>query len=220
MKYTPILFSTSMVQAILEGRKTMTRRKVKDFGNQKFEVGMWEDDLRPYALEPLVSDKKGLLKGIPCSLIDNSHLCPYGYVGDILWVRETWQWVDIKKDYTGYVYKASGGLDWEMSNEDWKWEPSIFMPKKACRLFLKITDIKVERLHDISEADAICEGIFKAESCGEIMYYNNKQGGGSLSAKKSFKILWAKINGEESWNANPWVWVISFEQIEKPLTNF
>lgn len=118
--------------------------------------------------------------------------------GDILWVRETWQHTKIlnlhpsDEDY-GYVYRADGG-DWEYI-DGWKWRPSIFMPKEACRLWLKVTNVRVERLQSISEADAKAEGFDSVDS---------------------FFALWQKINGTESLAANPWVWVYEFEVISKP----
>lgn len=139
--------------------------------------------------------------------VTNLYKCPYGKSGDILWVRETWQYVDIPDDYTGYVYKASGGLDWEMSNDEWIWRPSIFMPRAACRIFLQITDVRVERLQDISEADAIAEGV---EKLGLYPGYD-------ISSRGKFNGLWTNINGAESWEKNPWVWVISFKRIERPV---
>lgn len=139
--------------------------------------------------------------------------CPYGQPGDVLWVRETW----IKQD-SSYKYLAE--------NTDWKgimkFKPSIHMPKAACRLFLQIKSIRVERLQDITEEDAKAEGVKHVIDkitgyCG----YDYLTGGYNLMTTPyhGFRSLWKKINGEESWNSNPWVWVITFKQIPKP-TNF
>lgn len=188
MKDHPILFSTSMAKAILAGRKTMTRRIIKPQPIDNIEV-----DGNFYE-----GNYKGYVK------VDNHpnwqqqfayEFCPYGEVGSTLWVRETWQKVDTYPEpdcFGKYLYKSMGDTcD--------KWKPSIFMPKDACRIFLKITDIKVERVQDISEEDAIKEGV---ESwCDAI---------------DNFKQLWQSINGEESWNSNPWCWCISFERTESP----
>jgi hypothetical protein len=182
-KFHPILYQTEMVKAILEGKKTKTRRSVKMPPDR-----IWGHSNRFYG-------ESG-----------REYKCPYGKVGDVLWVRETWQHVDIENDYSGFVYKASGGLDWEMSNEDCKWKPSIFMPKSACRIFLEITDVKVERLQGISEADAIAEGINLKNTSGDYEH----------TPVQEFEKLWQKINGPESWESNPFVWVISFKQILKP----
>jgi hypothetical protein len=101
-----------------------------------------------------------------------------------------------------------------------KWKPSIFMPKKKCRIFLEITDVRVERLQDISEEDAIAEGIKKTwinddiKQCRFKNYIND--GKGSKSPIDSFNSLWVSINGKDSWKANPWVWVYEFKVVEKP----
>ncbi len=155
----PILFSTPMVQAILSGRKTQTRRVIKrftDFG---------------------ITDH-----------------CAYGKVGDILWVRETWQKVEHPE--LKYRYRAD-----HLNPTSVTWKPSIFMPKDACRIFLEVTEIKVERLQDISEEDAIAEGV-------EVPTYKETE---LAKYKTNFSILWEFINGEESWESNPWVWAITFK---------
>jgi len=185
-KFRPILFSTPMVQAIVEGRKTMTRRKVKP----------------PFS--DWVTDENLLTKwgeGI------NSQ-CRYGKVGDVLWVRETWQ----KVNGNEYLFKANS------LGDNLKWKPSIFMPKAACRIFLEITDIKVERLKDISEDDAIAEGIERIPGLPFVVRWKDYTHDDNelLYARNSFKSLWVKINGAKSLSANPFVWVISFKKITKP----
>lgn len=164
-KERPIIFSTPMVQAILQGRKTQTRRVVK---------------------RPEVSMQK----------------CPYGQPGDVLWVRESFY----PATNTPFIYKADG---WVGDNT---WKPSIHMPKDAARIWLKLTDVKVERLQDIAEADAIAEGIEIIDQEGQKVY-RRYDGYYTVtpSAYVSYWSLWASINGEESWLANPWVWVLSFE---------
>jgi hypothetical protein len=153
--------------------------------------------------------------------------CPYGQVGDILWVRETWNWAWIKiedsnirpeKNNKYYFYKAdqSEHLAYRMS-----WKPSLHMPKEAARIFLKITEIQVERLYEISENDAVREGI-KSQSIKRLVpptttYYNYiEETYQYLMPSQSFFSLWASINGSESLELNPWVWVITFELIDKP----
>jgi hypothetical protein len=222
----PILFSTEMVKAILTGRKTMTRRVVKPqpaiyeggcmWGKFNSSCPTWWDDRKK--VDTFLFDK-----------------CPYGEVGDVLWVRETWSWdwsdyPERKQKY--YYYKATTNEGFLASGE--KWRPSIFMPKDACRLFLKITDMRVERLHDITEEDAKAEGVqpnctdsencpspkCKADGCqaaGEYVHYmRDFDDFPAGSATESFESLWHKINGQENWDANPWVWVISFEVSQKP----
>lgn len=200
-RLTPILFSSLMVEAILSGDKKQTRRIVKfpkDFdGKNVYQNGEF---------------------GLKYSEGELLHrLFPKYEVGTILWVRETWQYVDFLGEDNGYVYKATDP-DWD-NMDDWKWKPSIFMPKEACRLFLKITDIKAERLHDITEEDAIDEGVLStgAKSFGkEFRAYVNYQNEGHYfdNAKSSFKTLWDSINN--NWDSNPWVWKILFQKTEKP----
>jgi hypothetical protein len=176
MNTHPILFSTPMVQAILEGRKTMTRRIVK---------------FKPF------NEKHSRPKSVP--FFDHStnsiSIFPYGKIGDILWVKETFT-----EYFPGeFEYKAG------FTDEPIKWKPSIFMPKAAARIFLKITDIRVERLQDMSREDCKKEGVLLGNDNGKFAGWHDV-----------FRDLWEKINGPDSWVSNPWVWVISFERCEKP----
>ena len=201
----PILFNTEMVRAILEGRKTQTRRVVKntfDHVFEKFTNGVW-----------------------PFYRNNQSHLvrreCPYGKVGDVLWVRETW----VKNlnpnsdDFGKYEFKSD--YNWTHAIDLIRWKPSIHMPFEAARIFLEITNVRVERLYDISALDAINEGI---EYLGTgyygpewKCYFDAKHDTPSYVIPfNSFMSLWVSINGENSWNANPWVWVVEFKRIEKP----
>lgn len=214
VKEHPILFSTPMVQAILEGRKTQTRRVVKPqpptgcedndpiidwcdydnvFGWQKIYAS-WETKLHPDGFHSVVS--------------------PFGKVGDVLWVRETHLMCHEDDFLEGFdsrmVYKASVHDDWYKSLKEkhphYKWKPSIFMNKTDARIWLRISNIRVERLQDISEDDAKSEGVVEGN-------YQD-----SVSCRYKFRTLWLSINGEHSWKENPWVWVIEFERIEKPRT--
>lgn len=202
-KERPILFSTPMVQAILSGRKTQTRRRVKK--NEPIE---WLDEI---GFTPeFVADP-------------GNFFCPYGKPGDLLWVRETWLELDRSHIITSpYVYKANTDAVAEEARKDYikagypyQWRPSIYMPKAAARIWLEITEISVERLQDISEEDAIAEGIKTTwinddSSCNKFKNYINN-GKGSLSPKDSFRSLWESINGAESWDLNPWLWVVKFK---------
>jgi hypothetical protein len=151
-RFYPILFSTSMVEAILAGKKTQTRRVFKINKTpitHPQENVFWDIEMR---------------KAVYNSLGGQSWWnCPYGNMGDVLWLRETWQettWLHPSNDEYGYIYKASeNGREWAANYENWTWKPSLFMPKSACRLFLEITDIKVERLKDISADDIKREGV-------------------------------------------------------------
>ncbi len=250
----PILMSTPMVQATLQEIKKMTRRIVKpdiiidqgsgyvfvDNHKHQFDIHTWTDDI--------------------------IKLCPYGQIGDVLWIRETTKvgaWLD--EDFKiAFDYKASPELkktpwcefddiekfhrilekctnelsklnidptieedeerfyfSWEPGESPLKWTPSIFMPKEACRIFLEIINIRIERLQEISEQDAISEGVYmddieksRFEMASELL--KNKIP--STVAEFCFMNLWGNINGAESWDANPWVWVIEFKKIERPCS--
>lgn len=200
MKTKPILFSTPMVQAILNGTKIQTRRVVKASAKTKKE---WFPNFNECNSIEIVKNGVQFIhpKGGPYTFVE----CPFGQVGDVLWVRET---------FVKYPVVGKNGEDFEFEYKadgtpiKFRWKPAIHMPKEACRLFLKIKDIRVERLQDISEEDAICEGAQKARFIGHGVI------GGSI--KEGFYELWTKINGYESLQKNPWVWVIEFERIEKP----
>jgi len=210
MKERPILFSTPMVQAILAGRKTQTRRIIKQQPEGKISCivnGLWMYDIPTGK------------SNIPCSF-----RCPYGQIGDVIWVRETWA-MSYDTEYhpelasneqehweTGYVYKADGKPFYQID----KWKPSIFMPREACRLRLEITNIRVERLQEISHGDAMSEGVDHVIDkitgyCG----YDYLHGGYNLMTNpyNGFCSLWKSINGKESWESNPYVWVIEFKKL-------
>lgn len=192
MNTKPILFSTEMVQAILAGRKTQTRRIVKIKGS------IPNNETKPLSTHS-------------CNSVyyfwgHDEVVCPYGSPGDILWVRESFTFNPIGK--TDYLYKADS-----LVPKFIKWKPSIHMPKEACRLFLKVTNVRVERLLEISEEDARKEGV--KHLIPRWKDYTNEKGF-CYNAFSSFKTLWIKINGIESYTSNPWVWVIEFERIEKP----
>lgn len=204
-KERPILFFAPMVLAILEGRKTMTRRIAKQFNPPEFnacavhciapgEFIGWDG---PYPPNPGFT-KKVYRQG-------DGIVCPYGRPGDRLWVRETWA-----MDYLGegYIYRA----DLEGTPMLGTWKPSIFMPRAASRILLEITDVQVERLWDISEEDAAAEGVKKAFGPNWVNYVENNYT--CESAATSFLSLFASINGRESLSENPWVWVITFKRIE------
>ena len=225
MKFIPILFSTPMIQAIIEGRKTMTRRVMKP---QPYPVKRHRKEIEEY----FEWDASKKITDLPIQ--EWVSLCPYGKVGDILWVRETFVDVVDNDGKEVFIYKADDDF-YKDTIENWKgWQPSLFMPKAACRIFLKITDIRVERLNEIREEDAKKEGVeftiadkekFGCRAQGMKLYRNYERKDNSLTSYPcngfensiiSFQTLWQSINGKESWDANPWVWVIVFERIEKP----
>lgn len=199
MKSRPILFSSPMVRALLDGSKTQTRRIVKPQPAQ----------VLPHATTPLIR-----LRATDETLSLWNDACPYGQLGDRLWVRETWANIALSGYHPVYVFRA------EISKpEIWegvKWKPSIHMPRAASRITLEITDVRVERLQDISEPDAIAEGIEwgrhepKIDMEGYRMY---GAAGITNDSRLSYRTLWDSINGPGSWNSNPWVWAITFKRL-------
>lgn len=210
MKERPILFSTPMVKAILEGCKTQTRRvmrrqpdKVERF---KHGVETADTDAR-YAILRCYNRPKMFKKCNSGWFADASYKTPFTEfnVGDHLWVRETWRKYDCDEcpcyEYCNcpphgtYLYYA------DCLDDEAKWKPSIHMPRSASRILLEITNIRVERVQDISEADATAEGMIADDD---------------YCAEEYFSILWNELNGwaEKGWNANPWVWCIEFRVIQ------
>lgn len=198
MKEHPILFTTEMIQAVLEGRKTMTRRIInpQPIDNTEIDGNFFDGRNRGYVK----------VDGHPNWQEQFAYeFCPKK-VGDLLWVRETFQTVDTfpEPDCFGkYLYKSMG-------DTCEKWKPSIFMPKEAARIWLKITNIRVEKLQDISEEDAIAEGVNHGEQAAKSI--SGAKCAMILNAKSEYFYLWSKINGEESLQENPWVWVIEFKK--------
>ena len=213
----PILLKDEMVRAILDGRKTQTRRVMKP----QPEGGL---DFTPFAPFGVVNGK------------GNPLICRHGQPSDRLWVRETWCDVNLQ-GAPGIAYRADEDIRdlmaepsfhdedgafnygdervkpyhfavWSedlFSGAEGRWRPSIHMPRWASRITLEITDVRVERLQDISNEDAVAEGI--GTPC-DMRY----------AALDAFKPLWESINGHDSWEANPWVWVIEFKRIPQEAT--
>lgn len=210
MKERPILFSSDMVRAILEGRKTQTRRVIKP---QPY-LDRSEGSLHDYDF--FCWDKS---KDV-CQPSDMLVHCPHGQVGDQLWVRETWRMNGNEHDYammdkSRVYYRAD-----ESWNKAPKWKPSIFMPRWASRIQLDIAKVRVERLQDISEDDACAEGIMPIAPGYEDIMYSQPNADGKLTVTRepieAFKTLWDSINAKRgySWNSNPWVWVVDFQVLE------
>lgn len=201
-KEIPILFSTEMIKALLDGRKTMTRRIVKTkYGGEPVSTVKQpcSDDIYVAFSRP---DDNKLIEAVKC---------PYGQPGDLLWVRESWCIVTnaSKEDDNKLHYRASTGKN------NFTWKPSIHMKKSAARIWLEVTEIRVERLQDINEFDAECEGIEDDEFLPLRFKQYGDNVGSCESAITSFQTLWEHINGPESWNSNPWVWVVSFKVVSK-----
>jgi len=200
MKERPIIFSAPMVRALLDGRKTQTRRVVKPQPTHLNPAGV-----------PRIAQSVGNSKVIAC---------PYGRPGDRLWVRETWcgevdchtSQLIYNEDGNTYkcLYRADGhhvvlddGDGFTKTNKDGSeaspWKPSIHMPRWASRITLEIVSVRVDRLQDISEADAQAEGVYTDPAC---------------PAYDAYAALWDQINGAGSWDLNPLVWVIEFKKVE------
>lgn len=205
MKERPILFSGEMVRALLENRKSQTRRVVKPQPECLRDV---------QALQFHVATEEPLAIGKGC---------PYGRPGDRLWVKETHH-----VNHTGEVvhYRADYPVDGDPFNADEcgedhglegeKWRPSIFCRRQHSRITLEVVAVRVERLQDIGEADALAEGIFRAsEALGFYMYDSKGTPGPHCcdTARDTYTCLWESINGPGSWALNPWVWVIEFKRI-------
>jgi hypothetical protein len=197
----PILFSTQMVKAILAGTKKQTRRAVKmpSAFDRVTAVGF-----SSFTPDNMVS-VRGWDRGSQYfeSFIKN----PYGECGDRLWVRETFA----PHPDGGYVYRATDP-HWE-TTENWRWKPSIHMPYIASRLELIIEAIRIERLQDITHADAKSEGVRYSEAFGGYVTDDEGRNFHHSDPVQSFCKLWSSINGPESWDANPWVWVITFKKL-------
>ncbi|HBS2773858.1 TPA: hypothetical protein MAE48_004772 [Klebsiella quasipneumoniae subsp. similipneumoniae] len=198
MKERGMIFNEYQVRALLDGSMTQVRRPIKWKQTRFTEIGEREDGSR----WPWSEDAE--------HVCDFWHPCPFGAVGDRIWVRETWN------KYGGLLtYRADH--DWidDMRKETVctaKWVPSIHMPRWASRILLEITDVRVERLNAISQEDAQAEGM---ELTGWRPTYSDPDSGGEvLTPYDNFAQLWESIYGEESWKANPWVWVIEFKRVE------
>lgn len=214
MAIKPILFNTEMVRANLEGRKSCTRRLVS---SRQF-LGMLPDKCKNAAPDEFLKGKRMMFKPYcdmtDAELIMTAYKAPY-QPGDILYVRETW-----KKAPNGYYYYES----WQRSYvaDITKWHPSIHMPKEAARIWLKVTDVRVERLQEITDEQAKREGIqyyecptgftWKQETDMHNCYTTPI---GAMQALWNSTIKKSDID-RYGWDANPYVWVISFERCEKP----
>ena len=206
----PILYSTPMVQALLSKIKRKTRRtKGLERVNQNPDV--WKFEKVSQCLD--YNTPEFMAEFIGANGDGSWQACFSQYnIGDILWVRETFQHTEIlnlhpSDENYGFVYKADA-QPWECY-EGWRWNPSIFMKKEAARIFLKVTNVRIERLKNITEEEAIAEGC-------EIEWYDKDRGIKLVSARSAFKELWISIYGEKHWKVNPWIWVYEFEKVERP----
>lgn len=202
----PIPFSTPMIRAILSGRKAMTRRLV---------TVPWIGHVRSLPYEPWYVEEDGRLL-VDCSDAHDScgngdyreyascMPCPYGAPGDQLWIRETWAEYPSDGDY---IYRAT--TESELA-ERLTWRPSVHMSRRMSRITLDVTTVRVERLQDITEEDAIAEGV-------ELYHRASEEGepGCTVPARYRFRALWDSINGKRApWGSNPWVWVVGFKRVQ------
>ncbi|MDZ0373591.1 hypothetical protein M2S12_24745 [Klebsiella pneumoniae] len=214
MKERGMIFNSEMVRAILDGRKTQTRRPIKWKETRFTEIGEREDGSK----WPWSEDAE--------HACDFWHPCPFGAVGDRIWVREAFRVHSRATDVATLVYKASERNSWTEQTRrvpvavcnkpvtPEKWTPSLHMPRWASRILLEITDVRVERLNAISEEDARAEGIIDGGclNCGEPEPCGCANP--EPDATDAFAYLWQSIYGQDNWNANPWVWVIEFKRVE------
>ena len=234
MKERPILFSAPMVRAILDGQKTQTRRVIKPQPEWTEPATAWtfhEDGHSGpgwYAHNDDYPEEGSLF-----------YRCPYGQPGDRLLVRETffaygrwetrfsakkgrdeWHFIDMTEE-CGYTYRYAADHKelfplgtMRSVLPGWHRRPAIFMPRRAVRIFLEVIAVRVERLQDISEADAVAEGIHQQTTTGWFSVPGIN--GAGTTARAAYALLWNSINGAGSWDKNPWVWVVEFKRIESP----
>ncbi|MCD2460419.1 hypothetical protein LRM39_18285 [Enterobacter cloacae complex sp. 2021EL-01261] len=190
-----MIFNSEMVRAILDGRKTQTRRIIKP---------------QPVMYEPgqsiHVSD-----------MINDALRCPFGSVGDRIWVRETWAEAgagapDLKLYRANYPEHVPAHYENVPPVDEIRWTPSIHMPRWASRITLEIVGVRVERLQDISQADAVAEGAPQSHPSIDAV---SQQHGFPDFSRSWYGQTWQSIYGAESWQFNPWVWVIEFKRIEE-----
>ncbi|MEY1496659.1 hypothetical protein AB7006_00950 [Escherichia coli] len=202
MKERGMIFNGEMVRAILDGRKTQTRRPLKWKQTRFTEIGEREDGSR----WPWSEDAE--------HACDIWHPCPFGTVGERIWVRETWAEAgagapDLKLYRANYPEHVPTHYENVPPADEIRWTPSIHMPRWASRLTLEITGVRVERLRDLSEDDAKSEGI-------------TPPSGGVLPGweyRINFRDLWMSIYGADNWETNPWVWVIEFKVVPNVQDN-
>lgn len=210
MKERPILFSGSMVRALLAGTKTQTRRICKPAmaHNLSHVVEVPDPQERGQVYNGTTfGDEEGAIQ----------FTSPYGGVRDRLWVRESHWWFKDECDHeTGYYPPAltADDVEYRADGESTRhgWRPSIHMPRWACRILLEITSVRVERLQDINQADAQAEGAPPSHpSIDQI----SREFGYHDFPRSWYAQLWEEINGPGSWDANPWVWVVEFKRVQQ-----
>jgi hypothetical protein len=220
VKERPILFSGPMVRRVLAGKKTQTRRVIKLTEFQPTDTKGYDWCFR---------DKRSLWNDVRTPRL--LELCPYGQVGERLWVRETWALIspddsdDHSIDDAIVEFRANTDNplpgDWPIEDKDdpgcGRWRPSIHMPRKFSRILLEVTDVRVERVQSISEDDVLAEGIVKATKDGNLWKYGLEEWPWCdwyLNPLDAWTHLWVSINGLASWEKNEWVWVVEFKRLQ------
>ena len=215
MKERPILFSGEMARAILDGRKSQTRRVVNP-------QPTFEDDGMPHLHrngEVCLSKFTGWPQAVKSSGRFRSSIMPifpYGVAGDRLWVRETWA-----APAGGVMYRADGEFDADMRALGYtcKWKPAIFMPRELSRITLEVLKVEVQRVQDITEQDTLAEGVCRKPGAGPHGYPSPDAYRMDLPARAVYQDLWDSINAKRgdpkgcyAWDKNPWVWVLEFRR--------
>lgn len=200
MKERPILFSAPMVRALLDGSKTQTRRAMKTqlvYGDVCGLFPAWYLPTGPESGILYPNGKERILS-----------MCPYGQPGDRLWVRETYADIGCRLTYRA---DADDGAHCQVK----KWTPAIHMFRADSRILLEIVSVRVERLNDVSEADARAEGVKRDRAGGHFIDGTDARYAAAVGAPASeaFAALWNGINGAGSWEANPWCWCITFRRV-------
>ncbi len=223
MKERPIIFNADMVRAVLDGRKTQTRRIMRvqpesnQFGLLRITDSTKHRDIGKYHW----AESNATGNHVRSKLFT----CPFGAVGDRLWVRETWARYNIDQYSHDMAYRATIPDDWP---KEGRWRPSIHMPRWASRITLEITGVRVERLKSISEAGAKAEGLAEITKDGSLFKFGIPDRDGypgtddngwpwtewERNPVDAYCKLWQSIYGDDSWQANPWVWVIEFKRVE------
>lgn len=213
MRERGMIFNAEMVRAILNGSKTQTRRtmKTQPEPSKTREGDHWFSCSKLRAMVHVSDFTPGNSK-IPDYHEFLSKCCPFGEIGDRIWVRETWARYNIDQNSHDMAYRATKPEDWPQNG---RWRPSIHMPRWASRISLEITAVRVERLNVISAEDAKAEGVTPAGNLlpdhpGTYLTPN----GDFATAEVAFQRLWESIYSEPSWQDNSWVWVIEFKRVE------
>jgi hypothetical protein len=210
IKERPILFSGEMVRAILDGRKTQTRRIVKPLP----EHGLISCHYNKTGWANMTEPNEHGIQGCKCDDVR----CPFGFPGERLWVRESFVIESFGAGVAQIRYKADNargdnrGVSCRKLPDRVGGVPSIHMPRYCSRITLEITDVRVERLMEISEQDAMSEGAPPSHPSIDAV---SRQFGYQDFSRSYFAQLWESINGPESWSENPWVWVVEFRKIEE-----